>query len=237
MMHPGAVAAYVRVSSASQSANMQRDAIERAAAARGEGIERWYSEVFTGGKLQRPELAAVRASASAGDIRRLYVYRLDRLTRTGVRDTLEVVDELRRHGCELVTVADGFTLGGPAEEIVLAVLAWAAKMERLAINERISAARTRVEAKGGHWGRPPRLDAQQKERVRELATEGKPQREIARTLGVTKSTVTRALRAMGLVRKDAPKWGLRALAKNKLRRLRKQGVAVDLRKTAKLVSR
>lgn len=50
------------------------------------------------------------------------------------------------HGCELASVADGFGLDGPAAEVGLAVMAWAAKMERLAINERISAARERVEA-------------------------------------------------------------------------------------------
>lgn len=50
-------------------------------------------------------------------------------------------------------MADGIDLNGPAAEVVLAVLAWAAKMERLAINERISAARSawkpRVATGGG----------------------------------------------------------------------------------------
>jgi DNA invertase Pin-like site-specific DNA recombinase len=65
-----------------------------------------------------------------------------------------VVEELRAHGVELVTVADGFDLNGPAWEIVLAVLAWASKMERLAINERIAVApllRKEV-VSGQQWG-------------------------------------------------------------------------------------
>lgn len=45
----------------------------------------------------------------------------------------------------------------PAAEVVLAVMAWAAKMERLAINERISAARAQLEEEGRSWGRPPRF--------------------------------------------------------------------------------
>ena len=56
-------------------------------------------------------------------------------------------------------MADGFSLDGPAAEVVLAVMAWAAKMERLAIAERISAARERIESEGGRWGRPSRVDA------------------------------------------------------------------------------
>src|SRR5256885_11211629 len=54
------------------------------------------------------------------------------------------------------SVADGFDLAGPAAEIILAVVSWAAKLERLAINERIAAARERIEAEGGKWGRPDR---------------------------------------------------------------------------------
>jgi DNA invertase Pin-like site-specific DNA recombinase len=46
---------------------------------------------------------------------------------------------------------------GPEAEVILAVMAWAAKMERLAINERIAAARERLAGEGRPWGRPPRL--------------------------------------------------------------------------------
>jgi DNA invertase Pin-like site-specific DNA recombinase len=43
-------------------------------------------------------------------------------------------------------------------------MAWAAKMERTAINDRISAARERVEAEGGRWGRPSRVDRKTRDR-------------------------------------------------------------------------
>jgi putative DNA-invertase from lambdoid prophage Rac len=175
---------------------MQRDAIERAARARGDEIAVWYSDTFTGGRMDRPELGRLRAASRAGDARRLYVYRLDRLTRTGIRDTLEIVDELRRHGCELVTVADGFDVAGPAAEIVLAVLAWAAKMERVAINERISAARVRVEARGGTWGRPPRMTREQEVKAQALREAGHTFRHIAQACGVPRATVSRCLKKM-----------------------------------------
>jgi hypothetical protein len=51
-----------------------------------------------------------------------------------------------------VNVADGFDLNGPHAEVIIAVLAWAAKMERLATAERIAAARERIEAEGGRRG-------------------------------------------------------------------------------------
>jgi DNA invertase Pin-like site-specific DNA recombinase len=189
------VAAYLRVSSASQDAGMQRDAILRAARARGELVVHWFADTMSGATTKRPELARLRAAVRAGDVRKLYVYRLDRLTRSGIRDTLAIVDELRAHGCTLVTIADGFDVDGPASEVVLAVLAWAAKMERQAIGERIAAARARVAAEGGAWGRPRRMARGDVARARELAAAGKSVRAISAAMKVPRSTLARALRS------------------------------------------
>jgi DNA invertase Pin-like site-specific DNA recombinase len=190
---PGPVGAYVRVSSRNQGDATQRAAIERAAAARGDQVDTWYAEKRSGRTLKRPELARLRADARAGKLRRLYLFRLDRLTRSGIRDTLQVVEELRAHGCELVTVADGFDLDGPAAEVVLAVMAWASKVERQAINERISAARDRLENAGENWGRPKRMTPATVNQAKELRRQGRSIREIAAALKVPKSTIQRAL--------------------------------------------
>jgi DNA invertase Pin-like site-specific DNA recombinase len=185
--------AYLRVSSRAQDYPTQKSAIERAATARDDTITDWRAEKRSGKTLARPELDRLRADARAGHVRRLYVFKLDRLTRSGIRDTFEVIEELRAHGAELVSVSDGFALDGPAAEVVLAVMAWAAKMERLAINERISAARERVEAEGRSWGRPSRLDPRTRDRVVAMKQAGKSVREIAVALKVPKSTVARVV--------------------------------------------
>lgn len=193
-------AAYLRVSSRAQDAASQRSAIERAATARGDTID-IYSEKKSGKSLDREELQRLREDIRAGVVRRLYVFRLDRLTRSGIRDTFQLVEEFRAAGCELVSVADGFDLTGPAAEVVLAVMAWAAKMERLAIGERIAAARERLEAEGRPWGRPSRLSRAEVEKIVALRAGGASLREIAMTVRVPKTTVIRALAA---VRKPAP---------------------------------
>ena len=92
-----------------------------------------------------------------------------------------------------MSISDGFALDGPAAEVVLAVLAWAAKMERLAINERISAARDRMEGEGKAWGRPMRLSAADCARLRGLRKQGRSIREIAVAAKIPRSTVARAL--------------------------------------------
>jgi putative DNA-invertase from lambdoid prophage Rac len=198
------VAAYVRVSSASQDHGMQRDAIERCAKSRGHRIGRWFSEKVSVTKRgqPRPALDEVRELSRLGGIEALYVYRIDRLTRTGVRDTLHVIEELSLHGTKVLTVADGFDLTGPAAEIVLAVLAWAAKMEGQAISERISAARARIVAEGGNWGRPKRMAREEIAKAKGLQQAGRTLREIAATLKVPRATVARALSQKGTYGKD-----------------------------------
>lgn len=191
------IAAYIRVSSRSQTHDSQRAAIEQAAAARGETIGEWFSDTMSGKKLDRPALSDLRQRVRRGQISRVYVFRLDRLARSGIRDTLAVVEEMRFRGCELVSIADGFNVTGPAAEIVLAVMAWAAQMEREAISERICAARTRIEAAGGRWGRPGKAGPADLERARKLKKAGLSVRKIAMATGIPRSTIARAVAGQG----------------------------------------
>lgn len=205
------VAAYVRVSSRSQTAKSQQDAITRAARARGDRVIAWFKETAWSGTLARPELDALRHSVRGGEYRRVYVTALDRLTRSGIRDTLAVIDEFKAAGCEIITLQDGFDVCGPFGEVVASVLAWAAKQELVRIGERISAARVRIEAAGGQWGRPKRGDARTVERVKKLKEEGRTIRQIAAVVKVPRSTVAAMLSEKGAYapRVNAPKKGLR----------------------------
>jgi DNA invertase Pin-like site-specific DNA recombinase len=189
------VAAYVRVSSKSQDAAYQRDAIERAARARGEEIDVWFSDVASGRSMDRPELSAALAAIRVGMVRRLWVWRVDRLTRSGIVDTLTVLEDMRRHGCVCASVADGFALDGPAADVILAVLAWAAQMEREKIAENQAAARARMEAVGRAWGRPIiGVTAEQIAHVLELRAAGCTQLGISRRTELSVRRVARILR-------------------------------------------
>jgi len=172
--------AYIRVSSRAQDHASQRSAIERAVAARGDVVDDWRAEKRSAKTMAREELQRLLGDARAGRLRgrRLYVFRLDRLTRTGV---------------EVVSVADGFEVTGPHAEVIVAVMAWAAQMERLATAERIAAARERIEADGGRWGRPPRMGKAEVARAVEMRAQGHTVRAIARSIHVPRSTVGRAL--------------------------------------------
>lgn len=109
----------------------------------------------------------------------------------------DVVDEMRAYGVKLVTVADSFTLEGPHADMVLAALAYCAQMERAAIGERVHAARVRIEAAGGTWGRPRKIDPGTLERIRDLQARGYSVRRIAVAVKISKTTVATALSGKG----------------------------------------
>jgi DNA invertase Pin-like site-specific DNA recombinase len=183
------IAAYIRVSSKSQDLGMQRDAITRAAKARGERVRVWYAEKTTGVN-ERPELTRLREDVRAGKVDKLYVYRLDRLSRGGILEVLNLVHEFRDHGTSLETIGDGFTMTGPAADVILAVFAWVAEMERAAIRERMAAARVRVEKAGGRWGRPRNVGAADVLKMKALKKKGRTVRSIAMALKIPRSTVS-----------------------------------------------
>jgi len=192
-------AAYLRVSTEKQDVKTQRHAITRAAAARGDRIRKafWFEEKKSAATIDRAALQKLRAAVRAGVVGRVYVFAIDRLGRSGIRDVLGVVEEFKHHGAELVSLTDAFDLNGPAAEVVLAVLAWAAQMERARIGERIRAARVRVEATGGRWGRPRRMDPATLERARSMQKKKKTLRQIAQALKVPRSTLSDALSGRG----------------------------------------
>lgn len=188
------IAAYVRVSSKAQNHAMQRDAIER----RGAKVDKWYAEKASAKTTKRVELQRLLTDVRAGLVTEVWVFKLDRLARSGVADTFAVVSELRKAGVTLHLVADNVTIK-PGEDVVSDVMIFAlglaAGLERTAINDRIAAARTRQEAAGLPWGRPPRMTPAEQEKAKSMAANGRTVREIASALGVPRSTVGRAIAA------------------------------------------
>jgi DNA invertase Pin-like site-specific DNA recombinase len=197
-------AAYLRVSTPQQSEALQRDAISRAAAARGETIDLWFAEKISGKRTDRPELDRVRDLARRGEIGKLWVFRLDRLAR-GAVFLLNVVQELKEHGCQVVTI-DGVDTQGMWAPAVLAVLGTAAEIELEAIRERTAAARAKAEAAGKRWGRPlgPSEDrTAELQIVIEALEEGLTLREASEMAGLTYGTAQRMVAALRRQAKDA----------------------------------
>lgn len=189
--------AYVRVSTRSQSFATQRASIERAARARGDKIAHWFTEKRGGKSAVHPELDALIASAHRGEIRQVYVFKLDRFSRS-MRTLADVIEALSSRGASLVSVGEPWLdLKSPATPMLVAMFGWLAEQELAALGERIASARARVEAQGKHWGRPPRCDASTVAKIRRLSSAGRSQRQIAIAVKVPRATVGAVLAEKG----------------------------------------
>ncbi len=161
-------------------------------------IHRWFADTASGASMQRPQLRALRAQVRRGGVRRLWVWRLDRLTRSGIGDTVAAVQELRANECSCASVCEPFVFdGSPTSDLIISVMAFCNQMELQKIRENVSAGRARAVAEGRAWGRPP-IDEELRQRALELRkAEQKSEREIARALKKSKTWVHRVLTTLG----------------------------------------
>ena len=175
--------AYARVSTSGQTLETQ---IEQLTA---EGCDRIFRETISGAKSDRPELAGALAALSEGDV--FVVTRLDRLARSTF-DLLETVRAIEAKGARLKSLAEAWAdMTTPAGKLILTVLGGLAEFERSLIAERTAEGRARAKKEGRRLGRPPKLTAHQRALIAEWRGEGQDNAQIARALGVSRSTVSR----------------------------------------------
>lgn len=188
---PHRVVAYVRVSSVGQDHATQRHAIERAHP----NVSHWYAEKQSAKTTQRVELQRMLEDARNKKFSTLVCFKLDRLARSGVRDTFAVLKVLRDAGVTLVAVADNITIRPDSEDIAsecyVFALGLAAKLEHAAIRDRVAAAAARKKAKGEAWGRPSKTDKHTLKRVHEMKAAGMTMTAIAKELKVSRMSLWR----------------------------------------------
>jgi putative DNA-invertase from lambdoid prophage Rac len=183
-------AAYLRVSTATQDEGMQREAIARAAHARGVAVDDWFSDDAARDKFDRPGLSALRESARRGRLGVVWVWRLDRLG-AGALALLTVVKELRTGGAQICSVSESFDSAGPFADCVLAVIGAMAESELEAIRARTAEARARAERAGKHWGRPPAASEVQRILLLEQLEKGLTLRSAAKAAGLSYGSAQR----------------------------------------------
>ena len=186
------IACYMRCSlDDKQTVASQKAEIEAYLKRRSPTRVRWYEDSgHSGGRLDRPAFQRMM-----GDIRRrrydiLVCYRLDRISRS-LFDAVAVLDELRRHDVRLVTLADGISFDGPYGQLMYALVAGLAELEREAIRERVKAGLRAAKARGVRLGRA-RADIDLREARRRRA-KGETMRQVAAHFSVTVRTLQRYL--------------------------------------------
>ncbi|MBB5985635.1 DNA invertase Pin-like site-specific DNA recombinase [Sphingobium sp. B1D3A] len=137
-----------------------------------------------------PALDKALAALNAGD--QLVVWRLDRLGRN-FRHLVEIGDELRERGVNLISLSEGIDTSSNVGEIVFRLMSVFSDFERNAIVERTRAGLAAAKARGIRLGRTPAMNAHQILEARRLIHSGVKKDEAARIIGVGRSTLYRHL--------------------------------------------
>lgn len=175
---------YARVSTEDQNVDLQMDALKAA------GCGQTYTDQVSGAAAAKEGLSQAMAYLREGDT--LVVWKLDRLGRT-VKGLVELVDLLKTRGIQFQSVTDGIDTSTPAGRFFFHMMAALAEMERDLIRERTNAGLAAARARGRLGGRKPKLDASKLDAAHKLLAAKVEVGAVAKTLGVSRTTLYRAL--------------------------------------------
>lgn len=187
---------YLRVSTADQTIDSQRLAIEKAL---GEKPEREFvDEGISGRVMQREGLDACLNAAREHD--ELVVYSLSRLGRSSA-EVIRLVQDLTRpvaqggRGIILRSVTEALDSSTPTGRAFIGILAVVFEMEAELTRERTLAGLAAARKAGRVGGRKPSLTPRQKKQALSLYEAGERPIDIADTMSVSERTVWRAIAA------------------------------------------
>jgi len=180
----GVIIGYARVSSVGQSLDVQLEKLKEA------GCSKIFSEKESGAKQDRPELKAMLEWIRPDDGDVVVCCKLDRIARSS-RHLLQVVDQLKGKGAELRILNSPIDTTTPHGQLQLQILAAFAEFELAIQKERRREGIEAAKEKGVVYvGRQPTA-LKQTVKILELFAQGVPKLEIAKRLGIGKSSVYR----------------------------------------------
>ena len=177
---------YARVSTGDQNLDLQTDDLTRA------GCQKIVTDKLSGAKDDRPGLSQVLEQLCAGDT--LIVWRLDRLGRS-LSHLISVTTGLEDRGVGFKSLQEGVDTTTPGGKLVFHIFGALAEFERSLIRERTQAELKAARARGRNGGRPKALTNHQLQMAqRMLAGSDTTVTQVAESLGVSRSTLHRALK-------------------------------------------
>lgn len=154
--------AYLRVSTETQTEkyglDLQKQKIIDYCERNGVTIDKWYVDGgYSGSKLDRPDIQKLLDDAENGLIGRVFIYKLDRMSRD-VIDTLNLIYRiLPKYGVKVISMTEEIRTENPMDKVMLTMNAAMNQYEREVIRMRMSAGMVE-RVKKGFWmggGRTP----------------------------------------------------------------------------------
>lgn len=178
---------YIRVSTAVQNLQMQRDAMKTA------GVEEIYEERKSGADVTRYNLNACLAALKDGDT--LFVWRLDRLGRS-LPHLIGIIEDLAKRNVNFVSITENIDTSSASGKMMFHIIGAFAEFERNLTSERVKAGldSLREAEPDRQFGRPPKVTPLKRETLWNLFEQGKTTSYIAQVLDLGETTVKRAIR-------------------------------------------
>ncbi len=174
---------YARVSSKDQNLERQTAALKK------EKCFRIFEDTVSGSSTDRPGLDGALNYVRPGD--QLVVTSMDRLARSLI-DLHRLVDDLTARDISVKFLKEGQTYSlnsTPIAKLMLGLLGSVAEFERSIIRERQAEGIARAKARGIYKGRAKALTDAQLAQGREWVDAGIPKAEVARRLGIGRTTL------------------------------------------------
>ncbi len=185
------IAIYLRVSTADQSATMQRDELMAWCRSKDYTIHEIYEDVASGGSTgKRPNWHRLMADAGNKDFQLIVVWKLDRWARslTDLVTSLQMLDEI---GIKFISIKDQIDFSSATGRLMFHILGAFADFELQIIKERVRAGISAARRRGIRLGKPRRINH---ENVKDLRQQGLSLSEIAKRVGATKAGIQKVLR-------------------------------------------
>jgi DNA invertase Pin-like site-specific DNA recombinase len=180
--------AYLRVSTVDQNTDRQLSESEIT-------FDKTFIDKCSGGSTKRPALTELKDYVRNGDT--IHVHSIDRLSRNLV-DLKQLINDWNNQGITVKFHKEGlsFNAGGNdhMSELMLNMLGAVAQFELSMIQERRQEGIEKAKSAGKYRGRPSNESNHQ--RITELRSQGVSLRKVAKEVGVSLSTVQRALAAL-----------------------------------------
>ena len=192
---------YIRVSTDRQTVENQRFEINEFCKKNNVEVEQWIDETISGTKeVDKRKLGGLLDNLHKGDI--LICSELSRLGRNLLM-IMSILNFCMEKEVQVWTIKDNYRLGSDISSKVLAfAFGLSAEIERNLISQRTKEALARMKAEGFHIGRPCGAKSKEikltgkEEEIRKMLTQKLPKIEIAKNLGVHRSTLRRFLLEM-----------------------------------------
>jgi DNA invertase Pin-like site-specific DNA recombinase len=180
----GDLIGYARVSTDEQNLALQLDALEQA------DCRRVFNDVGSGSLKHRPQLDACLTFLAPGDT--LVVWRLDRLGR-GLKHLIDTIEQLHEREIGFRSLTEQIDTTTPGGRLQFHIFGALAQFERETIRERTRAGLAAARARKRFGGRPTVITADKLTAARLMRAEKRPMHAIAKTLGISRSTLYRHL--------------------------------------------